>query len=219
MNFIKFSKNIISILFLISYMIFVNNELSYCQGFHTEQLEYFWELMQSKNIKKIDCYMNYKLDDSVSIASSLKYNKEKNILIFKSYLDQDSSDIFFSTNHKLKKVVLYTENMKSILQFNYDSTKNIESQTSTDVIHIDTVIKYEDGRRKIIFNEGKNKNSESKQKYFYNQNGEIIKIEYPFSSNLEIDFDYDSDGLLVSETWTKNSDDKFCYRFIYKYLF
>ncbi len=34
-----------------------------------------------------------------------------------------------------------------------------------------------------------------------------------------IDFKYDLNGFLISETWIKKSDDKICYRFIYKYLF
>ena len=219
MNFKKNNKSILPVLYLIVFIIFVN-KLDYCQGFHTEHLEYFWKLIKSKNIKEINCCKNYKPSDSVLIVSSLRYNKEKNILILKSYLDHDSSEIFFSTNNKLKKVILHTENTNSLLQFNYDSTKNVEAQTDYDrVTYIDSLIKYEDGRTKTITNKGRQNNTELKNKYFYNRNGEIIKIKYPFSSELEINFNYSPDGFLTSEVWTIGNDNNFCYSFTYEYLF
>ena len=47
----------------------------------------------------------------------------------------------------------------------------------------------------------------------------IVKIKYPFSNGLEINFNYSSDGFLTSEVWTIGNDNNFCYSFTYEYLF
>jgi len=231
-------QNILLIIFIIT----SSYQYVYAQGTQPAQLEYFYNKMKNNNIKKVECYAYYSPTDSdMLLASVLRLKNDNNILEYVSYWSRDSSILYFNSNGLITKKIIYSGNGKATYELKYNINNKLLSEIGKEKGEIATTTKYyyntednlqssitydhnnipfivdttwydKEGRIITEIGYGRQNKFESSANYFYNNKNQLIKIK---SSSDNIDFQYDSKNLRISETWSP----KDYYKFVYRYFF
>jgi hypothetical protein len=242
---IKSYKKIIYYFIVMILVLISNCHLIHAQGYQLVQTKLFYKQMKNNNIKKVECYVYYSPTDTDKyLASVMRYKKDKDFLEFVSYWYRDSSILYFNSNDLLTEKNTYSGNQKVNYKFKYDTNNKILSEIALEKgekrsfrkynyipkyniqisitydadnvpFIVDTVWYDKEGRIRSDVIYGRENKFESRSKYFYNQNNQLIKIE---KNDLDINFQYDSKNLLVSEIWTQKKN-KLYYKFVYRYIF
>ncbi len=246
---IKYYNIITYYLLLIAVILALNCQYGYAQGYQSAQVEYFYKQMKNNDIKKVECYSYYSETDTAEhfITSIMRYKKEANILEYVSYWSSDSSLLYFNSDDLLTERTIYWGDHKIIYELKYEANNKILSEigvqngkivtttkynytqdynirtaitydSDNNPFSIDTVWYDKKGRIESDVTYGRENKFETRFFYFYNKNDQLIKIK---TDNYNIDFQYNSNDLKLSETWnpTGNGSWPKYYKFIYKYYF